>query len=63
MKQRINFSKSIISKGIILFFTTLFSLHAQTSMEKLFEEGNNSYNEGDYKKAVNLYQELSLIHI
>ena len=61
MKQRINFSKSIISKGIILFFTTLFCLHAQTSMEKLFEEGNNSYNEGDYKKAVALYQETLML--
>ena len=61
MKQRINFSKSIISKGIILFFTTLFSLNAQTSMEKLFEEGNNSYNEGDYKKAVALYQETLML--
>ena len=61
MKQRINFNKSIISKGIILFFTTLFCLHAQTSMEKLFEEGNNSYNEGDYKKAVALYQETLML--
>ena len=61
MKQRINFNKSIISKGIILFFTTLFSLHAQTSVEKLFEEGNNSYNEGDYKKAVALYQETLML--
>ena len=62
MKQRINFNKSIISKGIILFFTTLFSLHAQTSVEKLFEEGNNSYNEGDYKKAVALYQETLMLN-
>ena len=61
MKQRINFNKSIISKGIILFFTTLFSLHSQTSVEKLFEEGNNSYNEGDYKKAVALYQETLML--
>lgn len=57
MKQRINFNKSIISKGVILFFATLFSLQAQPSVEKLFEEGNNSYNEGDYKKAVTLYEE------
>ena len=61
MKQRINFNKSIVSKGIILFFTTLFCLHAQTSVEKLFEEGNNSYNEGDYKKAVALYQETLML--
>ena len=37
MKQRINFNKSIISKGVILFFATLFSLQAQPSVEKLFE--------------------------
>ena len=61
MKQRINFNKSIISKGIILFFTTLISLHAQTSAEKLFEEGNSSYNGGDYKKAVALYQETLML--
>jgi tetratricopeptide (TPR) repeat protein len=31
-------------------------------VEKLFEEGNNSYNEGDYKKAVALYQETLMLN-
>ena len=58
MKQIINFNKSIISQGIIfIFLVTVFNLQAQSSMESFFEQGNTSYNEGDYEKAVTHYKQ------
>ena len=45
---------------VFVFFSMLLvpSLSSgQASMEPLFEEGNTAYNEGDYSKAISLYEQ------
>jgi outer membrane protein assembly factor BamD (BamD/ComL family) len=32
-------------------------LYAQASKESLFDQGNTAYNEGDYQKAISLYEQ------
>lgn len=42
---------------LLLLILNAFVVFGQASVEPLFENGNAAYNEGDYKKAVSLYQQ------
>ncbi len=59
MKMKI----AIYRKIKVLFYIVIFSgldsfLFAQASMQPLFEEANQAYNEGEYSKAVALYEQV-----
>ena len=58
MNERLSFNKYIFIKGItfVLFINSL-NLKAQSNNE-LFEQGNSAYNEGNYEKAVTLYEQI-----
>lgn len=58
MNQRFTFIKTYFTLSV-LFFSLIgtISLQGQASMESLFKEGNTAYNEGDYKKAIALYEQ------
>lgn len=46
--------------ALCMFFLTLLLPHlatGQAAMEPLFEQGNTAYNEGDYNKAIALYEQ------
>lgn len=43
---------------LVLWLFTTFSLSAQTSIDSLFEAGNNAYNEGDYQEAILKYDQI-----
>jgi tetratricopeptide (TPR) repeat protein len=44
----------------IFFIVSTFSLKAQAPVSPLFEEGNTAYNNGDFFKAVTLYEQTLL---
>ena len=55
--------KLFISNYLKLFFGVIFLVcsalfFAQENMKPVFQEGNNAYNEGDYNKAVHLYEQV-----
>ena len=55
--------KLFISNHLKLFFGVIFLVcsalfFAQENMQPVFQEGNNAYNEGDYNKAVHLYEQV-----
>ena len=58
MKVRLSFNKYIFIKGItfVLLINSL-NLKAQSNKE-LFEQGNSAYNEGNYEKAVTIYEQI-----
>ena len=45
---------------MIFFIVSTLSLKAQAPVSPLFEEGNTAYNEGDFFKAVTLYEQTLL---
>ena len=45
---------------IIFFIVGTLSLKAQAPVAPLFEQGNTAYNEGDFSKAVSLYEQTLL---
>ena len=45
---------------MIFFIVSTLSLKAQAPAATLFEEGNKIYNEGDFSKAVSLYEQTLL---
>ena len=45
---------------MIFFIVSTLSLKAQAPLATLFEEGNIAYNEGDFPKAVSLYEQTLL---
>jgi len=58
MKQSKNFFKvqgTILLMVFLLMNTAI--LYAQASKESLFDQGNTAYNEGDYQKAISLYEQ------
>ena len=55
--------KLFISNYLKIFFGVIFLVYsvpfsAQKNMQPVFQEGNNAYNEGDYNKAMHLYEQV-----
>ena len=58
MKQFKNFfAVKWITFVLLSLFMTTTTVVAQASMEPLVEQGNTAYNEGDYQKAISLYEQ------
>ncbi|MGA1150402.1 MAG: tetratricopeptide repeat protein [Flavobacteriaceae bacterium] len=57
-KRHAIYRKSTVLLYIVIFCGLGALLHAQASMQPLFEEGNQAYNEGEYSKAVALYEQV-----
>lgn len=47
--------KSALKTGILLM---CLALGAQDNMQPVFQEGNDAYNDGEYAKAANLYEQV-----
>jgi len=58
MKQfKIIFKTKRFILVLLSLLTVTTTVVAQASMEPLFEQGNTAYNEGDYQKAISLYEQ------
>ena len=58
MKQFKNFfAVKWITFVLLSLFMTTTTVVAQASMEPLVEQGNTAYNEGEYQKAISLYEQ------
>lgn len=47
--------KSVLKTGVFLM---CLNLGAQENMQPVFQEGNDAYNDGEYAKAANLYEQV-----
>ncbi len=45
-------------KGVVFIFSFIFCLSAGAQNKALFERGAKAYNEGDYERAIEAYQEI-----
>ena len=58
MKKRVSFNKYIFIKVItFVFLFNSLNIIAQSN-DKLFEQGNSAYNQGNYQKAIILYEQI-----
>ena len=58
--RKISDIKNGVLTLMIFFIVSTFSLKAQAPVSPLFEEGNTAYNNGDFFKAVTLYEQTLL---
>jgi len=58
--RKISDIKNCVLTLTIFFIVSTFSLKAQAPVSPLFEEGNTAYNNGDFFKAVTLYEQTLL---
>jgi len=58
--RKISDIKNGVLTLMIFFIVSTLSLKAQAPVSPLFEEGNTAYNNGDFFKAVTLYEQILL---